>query len=747
MSTIAITHNTNIDALLSLSSWASATATPISLTYSFMTAYPSNASVADKNGWLAMSQVQQQAVASALAQWATVANVTFSQIADGGFSGGGGSLRFATNLQNAATFSAYGPTGGTSQGNVYLDNGTIANATPSAGTAGYVALMQAVGTALGLKNPDNTGGAVAPYLATSVDTKDYSLLAQGAAVSTATSGLSPSAPMLYDIQALQYMYGANNSYHSGNDTYSFATNNAPVCIWDAGGFNTFDFSRCSGPYVINLNAGSFSSTNTNGTGTALNNVSIAFGVSIQNAIGGSGGGTITCSNAANTVTGGSGNDVIVIGTGTDIINGGGGSDTVQLTFAAHDISGDSITRVQTLDMNGQAATMKIAQFNAFASFINTSGGVVFTDNGLIAANPQVTKYSLANGVNTFNVISPFQPTTSITGGSGNDTVTVPGSVINDNWAIDGGGGTNTVHITGNYAVTLGQLNQITNTQAIIFDNTTTNVTFNAGLQMSLGAPTTLAIDTTAQTTGSTVINAGLLHAISLNVALGGTGNATVNGGSANDTVNGNGGLDTITTGGGVDTLRAGSGINLLMLSGASGQYTVAQSGVAMTVADGVGNRDGQATLTGNSIMQFTDKTLYSLNAADAAIAKLYVAAFGRLPDAGGLTAWGQQYATYVPAAHSGDLITALAVDQVANHASIAYDFTHSTEFINTYGSLSDAQFVTQLYANVLGRSPDSQGYASWTAALAAGTSREQTLVGFAISNEDAAHTSGWLFAF
>jgi hypothetical protein len=29
-------------------------------------------------------------------------------------------------------------------------------------------------------------------------------------------------PMLYDIQAIQYLYGANMSYHTGADTYAFA---------------------------------------------------------------------------------------------------------------------------------------------------------------------------------------------------------------------------------------------------------------------------------------------------------------------------------------------------------------------------------------------------------------------------------------------------------------------------------------------------------------------------------------------
>ena len=747
MGTIAATHNTNIDSLLSLSSWSSTVGASANLTYSFMTAYPSYASATEKNGWAPMSTAQQQAVATALAAWSAVANVTFTQIADGGYSGGGGNLRFATDTQTGTSVIGQFPTGAADQGNVYIDNTTAANASPTPGSSINLNILQGIAFALGLKDPDNFGTTPAPYLATSTDTRDYSALAQAAGSSFATTGLYPSGPMLYDIQAIQYLYGANTTYHIGNDTYSFTTNNAPVCVWDAGGLNTFDFSRCSGPYTINLNAGTFSSTNADGTGAALNNVSIAYGVSIQNAVGGSGGGTITCNTLNDTVTGGSGNDIIIIGSGSDTINGGGGSDTVRLTPTAHDISGDSIRNVQTLDMNGQTATMKLAQFNSFSSFLNTTGGVVFTDNGLISANPLVASYTLAAGGNTFNVISQFQPSTSVTAGAGNDSFTLPASVYNDNWIINGGGGTNALHFTGNYPFTTSLLNQISNIQSIVFDNSTANISYTAGIAMFTSGQPTLSIDATAQTTGACVVDASLLYATSVTLALGGVGNAAYTGGHGNDTIIGNGGVDSVTPGSGTDVIRAGSGLDVLVLAGSSGQYTMTQSGSTLSVSDSVAFRNGQDSVIGNAILQFTDKNVFLLNATDAAVAKLYLAAFGRLPDSGGLNAWATQYNSYVPAADSANLVTALAVDPVANRSSIAYDFTHSAEFINKYGSLSDSQYITQLYNNVLGRPPDTSGYNAWMSALAAGSSREQVLVGFAVSTEDASHTGGWLFAY
>lgn len=46
-------------------------------------------------------------------------------------------------------------------------------------------------------------------------------------------------PMAFDIAALQTLYGANMSYHTGSDSYFLPGANAPgsfwSCIWDAGG--------------------------------------------------------------------------------------------------------------------------------------------------------------------------------------------------------------------------------------------------------------------------------------------------------------------------------------------------------------------------------------------------------------------------------------------------------------------------------------------------------------------------------
>jgi hypothetical protein len=96
---------------------------------------------------------------------------------------------------------------------------------------------------------------------------------------------------------------------------------------------------------------------------------------------------------------------------------------------------------------------------------------------------------------------------------------------------------------------------------------------------------------------------------------------------------------------------------------------------------------------------------------------LYLAAFQRVPDQPGLNNW----VSYLQAGNSLQ--------------SMADMFAASQEFTNRYGSLSDSDYVSQLYQNVLGRAADPGGLAYWTGLLASGTTRGQVLIGFSQSPE------------
>ncbi|WP_227731947.1 M10 family metallopeptidase [Yersinia proxima] len=112
-----------------------------------------------------------------------------------------------------------------------------------------------------------------------------------------------STPQLYDIAALQYLYGANMNTRVGNDSYTYSNRTPILCIWDAGGIDTFNFSDQTQDLVINLVAGSFSNV-----GGLTGNISIAYGATIENAVGGRGDDQIIGNDVDNILTGGYGAD-------------------------------------------------------------------------------------------------------------------------------------------------------------------------------------------------------------------------------------------------------------------------------------------------------------------------------------------------------------------------------------------------------------------------------------------------------
>src|SRR5262249_12841105 len=101
-------------------------------------------------------------------------------------------------------------------------------------------------------------------------------------------------------------------------------NKTPILtIWDAGGRDTLDVSGFSQNQKIDLTPGHFSSV-----GSLVDNVAIAYGCTIENAIGGAGNDTITGNDADNVLFGGAGNDTLSGGKGNDTLVGAAGNDTL-----------------------------------------------------------------------------------------------------------------------------------------------------------------------------------------------------------------------------------------------------------------------------------------------------------------------------------------------------------------------------------------------------------------------------------
>ena len=102
---------------------------------------------------------------------------------------------------------------------------------------------------------------------------------------------------------------------------------------------------------------------------------------------------------------------------------------------------------------------------------------------------------------------------------------------------------------------------------------------------------------------------------------------------------------------------------------------------------------------------------------DRMLVRLYSAYFGRAPDESGFDYWRRQ----------------LIVGTTAQQISQA--FTGSDEFVRRYGTLSDADFVSLVYRNVLGRQAEPEGHAYWVGQLRQGHTRGEIMLGFSESVE------------
>ncbi|WP_394691608.1 M10 family metallopeptidase [Hoeflea sp.] len=361
-----------IDAVLSSSgqtnspvnSWSTATTvgSPVSLTYDWMTSAPSNPPA---SGFQAFSASQQAGAVAAMALLSEVANVTFTysaagtaDIEFGTLDFGGSPSGYTAGLARTTWFIIGNPVTNTyySHADVYLTNAAFAPMQDqSAGGSGFSTMLHELAHALGL---DHTfENVLAP---TGTDNEQYSVMSY---TGHPSMSVDPSTYMLYDIAALQYLYGANMTTRTGNDSYQIGTDAAVVqTIWDAGGTDEIDASNQTRASTINLNAATFSSVGSNGSGgNAVNNLAIAYNVTIENARGGSNADTLIGNSVANSLygnggndnlSGNGGNDMLFGGAGADAMNGGSGLDYARYDEAAY---GDIRVSLQVPALNTNVA--------------------------------------------------------------------------------------------------------------------------------------------------------------------------------------------------------------------------------------------------------------------------------------------------------------------------------------------------------------------------------------------------------
>jgi serralysin len=342
------TNNQDINGLLSGVGWNT-----LALSYSF----PNSASFYEdnygsgepRNNFDALNPNQITAVRQVLGMVSAATNLDFTEIAE--TQTAHATLRLALSDAPDPAWS-YLP--GTKQegGDSWFGNNSGWFDTPVRGNYAFYAFLHEVLHALGLKHGNETGRFGA--MTAAHDSMEYSVMtyrsyvgAAGQLVENETWGFAQT-PMMYDIAALQHMYGADFSTNGGNTNYRWSPttgqtfingigqglpgdNRIFITVWDGGGIDTYDFSNYATGLKVDLRPGAWSLVSTGqiaelGVGHDARG-NIANGLLyqgdtrslIENAAGGSGSDVITGNAAANILRGGA---------GADRLNGLGGSDTL-----------------------------------------------------------------------------------------------------------------------------------------------------------------------------------------------------------------------------------------------------------------------------------------------------------------------------------------------------------------------------------------------------------------------------------
>ena len=441
--------------------WSSALGVGFTVTYAYRADAPAQMPD-DTGGFQQFNSAQIAQAQLALQAWSDVANIHFVRVGVGtsgpdAYSDSATILLgdYTTGEAGAAAFGEFpGSTNfNSAAGDVWVNSTFSYNANPNVGNYGGQVLVHELGHAIGLDHPSDYNAEADVTLTYAHDASYYEDSRQYTVMSYFnefnTGGdfgpLYSAAPLMDDIAAAQLEYGANMTTRTGDTVYGFNSNTGEpwftitdssdqtvFAVWDAGGNDTFDFSGYHQAGTIDLRPGFFSSV-----GGLIGNVSIAEGVDIENAIGGSGSDSITGNTLNNLIQGGAGGDTIMAGDGADTVTETSGQNYLRGEEGDDSISGGAAFD----DANG----------NMGNDTIHGNGGDDYSvggkDNDLLFGDDgnDIVWGNLGNdtcdGGNGDDQCRGGQGDDSVSGGAGNDFIS--GDRGND--TVAGGAGADIFH--------------------------------------------------------------------------------------------------------------------------------------------------------------------------------------------------------------------------------------------------------------------------------------------------------------
>jgi serralysin len=429
-----------VNALVSGEKWAINRLTfsfPTSSSY-YGTSYGSGETQSQFGAFLS---AQKTAARAALKLYASVANLSLTEITE--TESQHADIRFARSALPSTAW-AYYPTSDASGGDVWVGKSKTYDA-PRKGNYAYLTIVHEIGHALGLEHAHE--GNVMPV---SKDSMEYTVMSYrsyvGASLSSGYANETwdySQSLMMYDIAALQHMYGANYATNSTATKYTWTPTGKSIIngvlqasagdnrifqtVWDGGGTDTYDFTQYTTGIRVDLNPGAWTITSQaqraqlkwDGSKLAAGNIANALLYHgdlrsiIENAHGGSGSDVIKGNTARNSLqgnagndllygrdgndglSGGSGNDVLVGQKGADTLTGGSGADSFKFstwsdsTAAAHDtirdfMRGQDHIDLRSIDANGKLAGDQAFTFIGTGAFTGSMGQLKFKSGTLSA---------------------------------------------------------------------------------------------------------------------------------------------------------------------------------------------------------------------------------------------------------------------------------------------------------------------------------------------------------------------------